>query len=121
MSERESEASIQARTMLAIGRLPDTRIFRNAVGAGWVGELVSKQGDLTILRDARHCHFGLAANSADLIGWCRGRFVALEMKTPRGRATDMQKVFLNIVAQHGGLSGICRSPEDALALLEASL
>lgn len=120
MSEHESEASIQARTMLALGGLPDTRIFRNSVGAGWSGQLVEVRGDLTILRNARRCTWGLATGSSDLIGWHRGRFVALEMKSAIGRATAQQAAFLAIVRDHGGLSGLCRSPEDALAVLQGA-
>jgi hypothetical protein len=62
---------------------------------------------------------GLCKGSSDLIGvGPGGRFLAIEVKTKRGRATDEQMAFVETVRAMGGIAGICRSPEDALALIE---
>lgn len=55
---------------------------------------------------------------SDLIGIAPGgRFIAIEVKTPRGRATPEQIRFIEAVKKHGGIAGIARSVEDALSLI----
>lgn len=55
---------------------------------------------------------------SDLIGITpSGQFLAVEVKTSKGRATPEQLQFIEAVRKHGGIAGIARSPEDALALL----
>jgi len=62
--------------------------------------------------------FGLCVGSSDLIGITPdGEFLAVEIKTPTGRATPEQTRFINAVRSRGGIAGIARSPADALALL----
>ena len=61
--------------------------------------------------------FGLCVGSSDLIGLYRGRFLAVEIKTPTGKATPEQLRFIEAVKRHGGIAGIARSPQDALDLL----
>lgn len=62
--------------------------------------------------------FGLCVGSSDLIGITpRGKFLAVEIKTCKGRATPEQLRFIEAVRKHGGIAGIARSPEEALALL----
>lgn len=119
-----SEAVVQAECMRALGTGP-TRVFRNHTGSGWTGELVSRNADLTILRNARPCRFGLAIGGADLIGWRSlavtpdmiGRqialFLAVETKAPRGRLTEAQATFLLNVTAAGGLAGMARDAETA--------
>ena len=52
---------------------------------------------------------------ADLIGLYRGRFVAIEIKTPIGRQSREQKMFQALVEAHGGIYVVLRSVEDARA------
>ena len=62
--------------------------------------------------------FGLCVGSSDLIGIAPdGRFLAVEIKTSKGRATSEQVNFIEAVRNRGGIAGIARSPADALALL----
>ncbi len=62
--------------------------------------------------------FGLCVGSSDLIGLTpAGRFLAVEIKTSKGRATPEQLRFIEAVRARGGIAGIARSPEEALDLL----
>lgn len=62
--------------------------------------------------------FGLCVGSSDLIGITpSGRFLAVEIKTPKGKATPEQIRFIEAVRARGGIAGIARSPAEALALL----
>ena len=53
----------------------------------------------------------------DMVGQTVGVFTALEIKTPKGRATPEQIRFIEAVRKHGGIAGIARSVEDALSLI----
>lgn len=62
--------------------------------------------------------FGLCVGSSDLIGIAPcGRFLAVEVKTAKGKPTPEQERFIAAVRAKGGIAGIARSPEDALDLL----
>jgi hypothetical protein len=62
--------------------------------------------------------FGLCVGSSDLIGISpSGKFIAVEIKTTKGRATPEQMRFIEAVREKGGIAGIARSPEEAVALL----
>ncbi len=68
--------------------------------------------------DGRFVRFGVGnPGGTDLIGICRGRFLAVEVKTSTGRATTEQQRFINAVLTAGGIAGIVRSPEEALSLI----
>jgi hypothetical protein len=107
-----SEHAIQQQIRLALSQ-GDARLFRNNTGA---------------LRDenGRLVRYGLCVGSSDLIGIRRvavgdaviGQFVALEVKTSRGRTTAEQERFLAMVRQLGGVGGVVRSVEEARALVE---
>lgn len=126
-----TEADVLRAIITALGALPDVRIFRNHVGAGWTGRLVAGSGRRVVLEDARHCTFGLAPGSPDLIGWRSvtvtpemvgrrvARFVAIEAKA-RGRLTQGQDSFIAIAGAMGAIAGVARSADDARALIEAS-
>ena len=61
---------------------------------------------------------GLGPGSADLVGWTAdGRFLAVEVKKKRGKASAQQKAFLAAVRQAGGTAGVCTTPDDLSALL----
>lgn len=53
----------------------------------------------------------------EMVGGMLGVFTAIEVKTPRGRPTEAQLNFIRQVQLGGGIAGIARSTEDALALL----
>lgn len=48
----------------------------------------------------------------DMVGQTIAQFVACEVKTKTGRATEQQKQFLAVVEQAGGVAIIARSAED---------
>lgn len=98
------ESDIQRLIMLALSEA-GCLIFRNNVG---------------VLKNAAGIpiRFGLAIGSSDLIGIAPGgRFLAVEIKTPTGKATPEQIRFIEAVRARGGIAGIARSPQDALDLL----
>ena len=115
-SSSPSEHEIQQRIRLACGRGP-VRLWRNNTGA-----LVDQQG--------RFVRFGLCKGSSDLIGLRTvvvtpemfgqriAQFIALEIKTDSGAVSPEQKAFLQLVRQLGGLGAVCRSIEQAQAVLE---
>lgn len=53
----------------------------------------------------------------DMVGSKVAIFTAVEVKTAKGRATEAQLNFIEQVKQAGGIAGIARSADDALALL----
>lgn len=66
------------------------------------------------------CYFFKVAQGAystkgvsDLVGVVNGMFVALEVKTPKGRVTPLQQNFIDRVKSEGGHAYVIRSLEDA--------
>lgn len=111
-----SEAAIQQQIRLALSRAGSV-MHRNNVGA-----YRDDQG--------RVIRYGVGnPGGSDLIGWTPviithemvgtkvGVFTAIEVKAPRGRPTEAQLNFLRQVQLGGGIAGIARSTQDALALL----
>tara|TARA_R110000868_G_scaffold376429_1_gene641278 strand:- start:1185 stop:1511 length:327 start_codon:yes stop_codon:yes gene_type:complete len=98
-----SEGHIQDEIRLALSDEPDLVLWRNNTG-------VAEH------RGAR-VRYGLAVGSADLIGCLDGRFVALEVKTPVGRASTEQRQWLDLVRRHGGFAAVVRSVAEAHAAI----
>jgi len=103
-----TESEIQSAIHRALNSRPDTRVFRNHCG-----RVQDAQG--------RWHTFGLMRGSADLIGWCRGRFLSVEVKTPTGRVSSEQQNWMQRVNEHGGIAFVARSAEEAIRLLENNL
>lgn len=62
--------------------------------------------------------FGLCVGSSDLIGVAPdGRFLAVEVKTEKGRIRPDQIRFIEAVKAKGAIAGIARCPQDALDLI----
>jgi hypothetical protein len=106
------------RTILRqFGSRPDLRLFRNNVG-------------VCRFPDGSRVVYGLCPGSSDLIefqtiriapemvGHRLARFVAIEVKGPSGRATDVQRNFLRVVSEAGGIAILARSPMDVKEALE---
>jgi hypothetical protein len=116
MVSSPSEHEIQQRIRLACGR-GAVRLWRNNTGA-----LVDQQ--------RRFVRFGLCKGSSDLIGLRSleitpemvgqrvAQFVALEVKTASGVVSSEQRAFLQLVQQLGGVAAVCRSIEQAQAVLD---
>lgn len=105
-------------------------IFRANVGQAWTGDKFERlPGNRVMIHGARPFTTGLPPGFSDLfglvpvtitpdmVGKTFARFVALEVKTATGRASDKQAKFLAAVERNGGLSGVVRGPDDALAML----
>jgi hypothetical protein len=127
-----SEHETQQRVLLAHGSGP-VRLWRNNVGTGWAGAATRvtagnlqaiahtlRPGDV-VVRNARPLHAGLCVGSSDLIGYRRvgdlAQFVALEVKSERGRPTPEQTRFLDHISSAGGCAAVVRSVADADAVL----
>ena len=113
MSERDTQTSI----LLELSRGP-TRLLRINAGVAWQGTVIEHTQHRLVL--ARPYAIRLAAPGvSDIIGWTEGgRFVAIEVKASRGRLTDEQAAFIELVRRSGGLAGVARSVEEARAILD---
>lgn len=102
---RKSEAEIQHEIRLDLGTEPGLTLFRNETGVA-KHQLRHRTG---------HVRYGLCKGSSDLIGILApsGRFIALEIKTPTGRATQEQLQFLELIRKRGGFAAIVRSRDEA--------
>jgi hypothetical protein len=57
----------------------------------------------------------------DILACYRGRFVALEVKTPSGRPTLLQEAQLDAIRDAGGVAAVVRSVDDVKTVLEGVL
>lgn len=59
---------------------------------------------------------------SDLIGWTsEGIFLAIEVKTETGKATQKQLNFIEQVKKSGGRAGVARSADDALKIIRGDM
>lgn len=115
MTERE----LLRRIWLRLAKEPDVVLWRNETAGAWVGRVERKSGRCVVLDRAQLINAGLCRGSSDLVGiGPGGRFLAIEVKTDAGRTTRQQEAFIDAVIRAGGIAGIVRSVEDALALVE---
>lgn len=127
-----SEHITQQQILLACGS-GSVRLWRNNVGTGWAGQATKvtsgnlraiaaglRPGDV-VIRQGRPLHAGLCVGSSDLIGYRQvdgvAQFVAIEVKSERGRPTAEQTQFLNHIQAAGGCAGIARNVGDAHTIL----
>ena len=114
------ETVLQQNIRLALGQYSDLRLFRN------------ETGKLPDPRTGRWVQFGLAKGSSDLIGFKTvkitpemigqeiAQFVSIEIKTERGKLTEVQQNWLQKVHDSGGIVGVARSIQDALKIVKVS-
>ena len=70
----------------------------------------------------KYIRYGICnPGGSDLIGWYRGRFLAVEVKTHTGKLTDPQRRFLEVVNGHGGIAFVARSVSEAMEELRERL
>ncbi len=112
------ETKLQRRIMVALSNAGHT-VFRNETGQFWTGKTIHKDGGTVTLANAHMIPVGLCVGSSDIVGLQAGtgKFFAIEVKTPKGRASKEQKQFIEHINKRGGIAGIARSPQDALELL----
>lgn len=115
------ETAIQRNIMVALSTA-GCIVFRNEVGQGFVGKLLSERDGVIVLDTARRFRFGLHKGSSDIIGIAPdGRFLAVEVKTDKGRERPEQVVFREAVSRAGGIAYVARSPKEAVDLLTDAL
>ena len=85
---------------------------------GWV-ETSTGIWDPKTARFRKRNGTGMRCGVADLVGIWNGRGLALEIKTSKGRLSDMQIIFLSEFQRHGGVSAVLRSLADADLLIDA--
>lgn len=97
------ESQLQDLIRLAISEAnPAVILWRNNIG---VAEL-----------HGHKIRFGVGGpGAADLLGIYKGRFLAVEIKTPVGRQTPDQRMFQQLVENNNGVYVILRSVDDAKA------
>lgn len=112
------ESQIQSEILLALSESACV-VWRVGTSRAWVGKIIHKHQNVVTLDNATMILTGLAVGGSDIIGIHRptGRFIAIEVKSKNGRPTKEQLNFIRIVKEAGGIAGIARSVEDALALL----
>lgn len=98
------EHKIQNEIRLAVA--PYCDIFRINVGQGYT-------------KDGRYFSTGVPQGFSDLFGVRKsdGKAVFIEVKTPKGRATERQYNFIQMMKLSGAVAGICRSAEEAVKLV----
>ena len=102
-----SEAEILSK-ILAYLKLTRIYAWRNSVGATVIGAGEHR-------RFVRFGHSGLS----DIIGILSGgRFLAIEVKSAKGRITPEQRAFLDNIEERGGVAFVARSVEDVYHGLE---
>jgi len=123
------ENLVRADVFALVNRSPDCRIFRNNVGMGFSGKLLSESPTQVVLQNPRRVRYGLRPGSADLIGWQSveitpamvgkqfARFLSIETKSACGYARDEQKNWRDRVLLAGGLALITRCVEDVEKML----
>lgn len=111
------ESNIQKLIQLALSERGLT-FWRNETAGAWVGQVVYQDADTVTLKNPRMIQAGLCKGGSDLIGIAPGGlFAAIEVKTDKGRATEEQKNFIEVVRDCGGVAGIARSASDALEIV----
>ncbi|HEV2080053.1 MAG TPA: hypothetical protein VGR19_09205 [Allosphingosinicella sp.] len=120
-----SEKRILNEALIAVSALPDVMAWRNNTGMAWqsnermkvgVGSMVRVTPGMVILLEARPVSFGLPG-SGDIMGLQRGRAFAIETKTSSGRQSEQQRKFEAAFRRAGGLYGLARDVDQALAVL----
>ena len=121
------ELNVQKQIMIAVSKY--SRMFRNNVGIGWVGKTSKTRDGGLYIKEPRPLKAGLCTGSSDLIGWTTkiitsdmvgakvAIFTALEIKTATGKPTKEQVNFLLQVHNSGGISGIARSGDEAIEIV----
>jgi hypothetical protein len=71
-------------------------------------------------RDGRPIRTGLPKGFSDLFGFRKsdGRAFFLEIKTKSGKLRKDQAEFLDAMRKLGAISGVARSPEEALRIIQ---
>ena len=97
------------------------KVFRINVGEGYLYREQPTQATLEFEnKRARWFKSGPPQGYSDLSGVCypSGRALFIEVKTPKGKPTEQQCVFLLAMLAAGANAGIARSAEEALDICD---
>lgn len=120
-----SEHKIQSEIRNALAG--ECMLFRANVGRAWTGDVHRLPDGSILIKNPRPFDtglppgfgdlFGLAPRiiTADDVGSTVGVYIAADVKSATGRATDKQAAYLRAVNHHGGFADIWRTVNDALA------
>lgn len=99
------EHAIQNAVRIALSEY--ATVFRANVGSG-------------VTYDGRHFETGLPKGFSDLFGFRHsdGRIFFIEVKTPSGRLSSCQKIFLEQMRNYGAIAGVARSVDDAVRIIQ---
>jgi len=124
------EKKLQTEILKLIGSHPDFRLFRNHVGNGYTGTLISGfENGIITLANARRGQFGLCVGSGDLIGLQKititedmvgqeiARFISIEVKSENGKLKPEQKIWHDFINSFGGASHIVSHIDEAIGIL----
>lgn len=130
----DSESTILHAIRKRYGREPDLTLWRNETGATntlGIGRAYLERILRALIAGNGHravelvraqleqrqalIRYGLCRGSSDLVGILAptGRWISLEVKTPTGRLTVEQKLFLRLVRHRGGFAAVVRSVDEA--------
>jgi hypothetical protein len=101
-------------------QIPYGLLFRMNVGQAWTGSRIihDKQARTLTIFEPRPFNTGLLPGFSDLFGVLPGgKAVFIEVKTEKGKPTEAQENFLNTVSMRGALSGVARSFDDVLKII----
>jgi hypothetical protein len=108
------ETKIQNAILLALSEA-GCLVWRVETAGAWVGKVIHRERDTVTLTNARMFTTGLCKGGADIIGITPGGlFLAVEVKTDKGKVTLEQTQFISAVREAGGIACVARSPEEAL-------
>lgn len=100
-------------------------LFRANVGQGWTGDITKLPDGSLHIKNPRPFNTGLPAGFSDTFGWVTvtitpdmlgqtfARFIAGEVKTPKGKPRPEQEKFIAAVNRNGGVADVWRSVNDA--------
>lgn len=134
----QSETNIGKLIQLALGKIPGVRLFRNNSGKCWIGaskmfnkrQTVNVEAGDVLIQKARFFNAGLCVGSSDYIGFKSvtvtpemvGKpiavFLAAEIKTKSGRASQEQINFVNTVNNLGGIAFFATDENEAVQFLK---
>lgn len=102
-----TETQLQDAIRVALGTMPDVVLWRNNIGHA-------------VMHGGGRVTFGVGGpGGSDLIGMFRGRFLAVEVKTPTGRQSPTQRQFQQLVEARGGVYLMPRSVQHMMNMLDA--
>lgn len=111
------ESNIQRLIMLATSEAGAT-MFRNNIGAYTTPEGYRVKYGVGNPGGADLIGITPVTITPDMVGRTVGVFTAIEVKTKIGKPTEQQINFRRVILENGGIAGIARSADDALALIK---